>query len=97
MLKPLLFPARKGCHLSQNVFREALNKACKSVGRDGVTIHALRHFGATMTARVGGTPAEVQARLGHSTFKAAMVYQHAEATRQHEIAPALSAMAESAR
>ncbi|WP_236595294.1 tyrosine-type recombinase/integrase [Mycobacterium intracellulare] len=91
----LLFPTtRSGCHLAQNVFREAFAKACKSVGREGVNVHALRHFGATMAARVGATPAEVQARLGHSTFKAAMAYQHSEATRQHEIAAALSAMAE---
>lgn len=94
----LLFPTtRQGCHLAQNVFREAFNKACKSVGREGVNVHALRHFGATMAARVGATPAEVQARLGHSTFKAAMAYQHAADDRQHDIAAALSTMAESAR
>ena len=46
----LLFPSRGKCgHLSQNVFREALNAACKTVAREGVTAHALRHLGGTVT------------------------------------------------
>lgn len=91
----LLFtPVRGGCHLAQNVFRDAFLSACKSVGREGVTIHALRHLGATLSARAGATVAEVQARLGHSTVRAAMAYQHFETAR--EIAAALSVMAESA-
>jgi integrase len=93
----LLFESnRKACHVSQNVFRVAFNSACKSVGRYGVTIHSLRHFGATMAARAGATLAEVQARLGHSTVRAAMAFQHSESARQDEIAAALSVIAESA-
>jgi integrase len=91
----LLFPSARGaCHLSQNVFREALNAACKTIGRDGVTHHALRHLGATLATRAGGSLAEVQARLGHSTVRAAMLYQHAASGRDAEIAAALSALAE---
>jgi integrase len=91
----LLFTSdRKACHVSQNVFREAFNKACKSVGREGVNVHALRHLGATLTARAGATTAETMARVGHSTFRAAMAYQHSDDTRQHDIAAALSAMAQ---
>ena len=37
--------------LSQTVFRRALVSRCKSVGRKGVTHHALRHLGATLAAR----------------------------------------------
>jgi integrase len=80
-------------HPGSHVFREALNAACESIGRQGVTAHALRHFGATMATRVGGSLAEVQARLGHSTVRAAMLYQHAASGRDAEIAAALSAMA----
>lgn len=54
----------------------------------------MRHFAATMAARTGATTAELQARLGHSTAKAAMLYQHSDADRQRDIAAALSAMAE---
>ena len=52
---------------------------------------------ATLAARAWrATVAEAQARLGHSTVRAAMSYQHAETARQADIAAALSAMAESA-
>jgi integrase len=91
----LLFPAARAvggvCHLSQNVFREAFQAACKSAGRDGVNVHALSHLGATLAARAGATLAEVQARLGHSTVGAAMAHQHSEASRQADLAVALSA------
>jgi integrase len=94
----LLFPApRSACHLLQNVFREIFKTACISVGRDNVTIHDLRHFGATMTSRAGASAFDVKARLGHSTLKAAMEYQHSELERQREIAEAMSALAESIR
>ncbi len=62
----LLFSAgsRSRCgHVQQNVFREAFNAACKSVGRQGVTHHGLRHLGATLAARAGATVAELQDRL----------------------------------
>ena len=95
----LLFPAgrRSRCgHLSQNVFREALVLACRAIGREGVTHHGLRHLGATLTARAGGTVADLQTRLGHSTSRAAMLYQHSTDERQADIASALSKMAETA-
>lgn len=93
----LFVSARSACHVSQNVFREALNDACKSVGREGVTHHALRHLGATLAAQAGATVAEVQARLGHSTPRAAMLYQHATASRDADIAAVMSKMAEAAK
>lgn len=89
----LFVSARNACHVSQNAFREAFQSACKSVGREGVTVHALRHLGATLAAQAGATVAEVQARLGHSTPKAAMRYQHSTNGRDAEIAEALSALA----
>jgi integrase len=94
----LLFRAgrRSRCgHLSQSVFSRAFVLACNSIGRKGVTHHGLRHLGATLAARAGGTVAEVQARLGHSTPTMAMRYQHSTDERQDDIAAALSVMAES--
>jgi integrase len=91
----LLFTSRGKCgHVAQNVFREALKAACTLIRRPGVTPHALRHLGGTLTARAGATMAEVQTRLGHSTVRAAMLYQHVASGRDAEIAAALSAMAE---
>src|SRR6185503_3901866 len=85
----LLFCAgrRSRCgHVSQSVFSRALNTALKSIGKNGVTHHALRHLGATLAAQAGATLADLKSRLGHSTNQAAMKYQHSAAGRDAEIA-----------
>ena len=51
--------------------------------------HDLRHMGATLAAQSGGTTKELMARLGHSTSKAALIYQHAVEERDQAIAVAL--------
>ena len=83
----LFVPVRGGCHLDNKTFADSyLKPALKAIGRQPATHHHLRHFAATMAASVGGTVAEVQARLGHSTAKAAMLYQAAAVERQAVIA-----------
>ncbi len=52
-----------------------------------------RHTGATMAAQAGATMRELMDRLGHSTPQAALIYQHAAADRQADLAVRLSAMA----
>ncbi|MBO0693740.1 MAG: hypothetical protein J2P58_12635 [Acidimicrobiaceae bacterium] len=44
---------------------------------------------ATLAAQSGGTTKELMARLGHSTPKAALIYQHAVEERDYSIALAL--------
>lgn len=87
-----LFPAARGCHLSDRTFRDYLAPALKTIGREDVRIHDLRHTAGTLAARVGNL-AEVQARLGHSTVKASMLYQHIASGRAEEVAAALSKLA----
>jgi hypothetical protein len=41
-----------------------------------IRFHDLRHLAGTLTALAGGTIKEIQARLGHASPDAAMVYQH---------------------
>ena len=53
-----------------------------------------RSTGATMAAQAGATLAELMNRLGHANAAAALIYQHAAAGRDEEIARRLSAMAE---
>jgi integrase len=95
----LLFaPARGGCHLNDRVFRDHYNAALDAIGRDGKTlprptIHDLRHFAGTSTARVGNLREQMD-RLGHSTVKAAMRYQGIASGRDAEVADALSKLAE---
>jgi integrase len=90
----LLFPPdRGGCHLNDKVFRESYYaKALATIGKDDAVFHDLRHFAATMTARVGNLP-ETMARLGHSTVNASLRYQQRVSGRDAEIAAALSALA----
>jgi integrase len=90
----LFAPANGGCHLNDQVFREQFNAALKVIGREGVRVHDLRHFAGTMTALTGATLAETMARLGHSTPKAAMLYQQVASGRAEEIAAGLSRLAE---
>lgn len=87
-----LFPAVRGCHLNDRVFRDYLAPALKTIGREDMRIHDLRHFAGTMAARAGNLP-ETMARLGHSTAKASIIYQGIASGRAEEVAKALSRLA----
>lgn len=90
----LLFPAKVSCHYSDRLFREAFNKACKDVGIQQIPrVHDLRHFAGSQAARVGNL-VEVMDRLGHSTQKASLRYQHVTSGRSREVAAELSKLAE---
>ena len=53
--------------------------------------HDRRHTGGTLTATTGATLKELMARLGHSSGRAALIYQHATRDRDQAIAKALGA------
>ena len=93
--KALLFTTAHGaCHLNETTFRRsAFLPALKSIGREGVRIHDLRHFAGTQAARAGGSLVETMHRLGHSTAKASLIYQGLVSGRDAELADALSALA----
>jgi integrase len=89
----LVFPAfRDGCHLNDSVFAKHFRPALKTVGREGVRIHDLRHFAGTQAARVGSLR-ETMARLGHSTVAASMRYQALVSEADAALAEALSGLA----
>jgi integrase len=88
----LVFSAERGCHLNDRVFRDYFAEALKSIGREGVRVHDLRHFAGTQAARVGNLR-ETMDRLGHSTVKASLIYQGRVSGRDAEVAEALSALA----
>lgn len=89
----LLFANREGCWLAHSTMDKALKRAVAAAGRKDLTLHDLRHTGATLAGRVGATGAELQARLGHSTAAMTNHYQHAAAERDAEIARRLSKLA----
>jgi integrase len=88
-----LFPAKSSCHYSDRLFREAFAEALKAVGiTKAVRIHDLRHTAGTQTARVANL-VETMDRLGHSTQKASLRYQHVASGRGREVAAELSRLA----
>ena len=92
----LLFPPeRGGCHLRDKVFRESyFTPALEAIGIENhPTIHDLRHFAGTSTARVGNL-VETMGRLGHRTAGASLIYQSIATGRDAEVAEALSKLAE---
>jgi hypothetical protein len=55
--------------------------------------HDLRHAGNTAAAATGASTKELMARMGHSSPRAALIYQHATSDRDQAIAAALSELA----
>ncbi|WP_141337017.1 tyrosine-type recombinase/integrase [Ornithinimicrobium kibberense] len=80
--------------MAVSTLNKAWHPAWAAAGRPDLRWHDLRHTGAVFAAQAGATLAELMARLGHSTHKAALRYQHAAADRDARIAEALSAMVE---
>lgn len=87
----LLFTSETGAPLDRHLWAATWRRARRAVGHDEVHFHDLRHYAGTRYAQQGATTAEIMARLGHSTMAAAMVYQHATAKRERELADRLGA------
>jgi integrase len=49
------------------------------VGVPGLRFHDLWHSAGTLSAVAGATTKELMARMGHSSPRAALIYQHATA------------------
>ena len=83
----LLFSAvkNKSSPLSQSTFNRHWTNARKAANRQDMPFHALRHYAGTRYSQSGATIKETMVRLGHSSEKAAMRYQHA-GTRDDELA-----------
>lgn len=70
------------------VWRRAWAKAKDAADVD-CTFHDLRHHAGTLTASAGASIRESMARLGHSSPRAALRYQHAVEERDAEVASAI--------
>ena len=85
-----MFVGPEGCKLRRSNFhRSVWSKARLAVGMADLHFHDLRHTGGTLSAATGATLKELMARLGHSSVRAAMIYQHASRDRDQAIAKAL--------
>jgi integrase len=93
----LVFIGPKGGRLRRSNFNKIWSAACAKAGVPGAHFHDLRHTGGTLTATTGATTKELMARLGHSSSRAAMIYQHATRDRDKTIARSLGKLIEDTR
>ena len=84
----LIFTGDKGGHLRASTFNPQVKwrETVAALGLPDFHFHDLRHTGNTLAATAGASTRELMHRMGHSTVRAAMVYQHATSERDREIA-----------
>jgi integrase len=93
----LLFAPTNGkCHLSRDIVNSAIQPVLGRIGKRGAVIHDARHTCGVLLALSGATLAEIMLILGHSTVRAAMIYQQVASGRPAEVAAGLSKLAEMA-
>lgn len=91
--KSPLFPRADGEAITGNALGQAWRKAARSIGLGHFHVHDVRHAGLTMAAQGGATTRELMARAGHSTARAALIYQHVAEERNVGIAATLDTLA----
>ena len=85
----LLFCTGAGDPIRKANLHLAWSNARTAVGVEHLHFHDLRHTGNTMAAATGASTRELMGRMGHSSARAALLYQHATRERDHKIASAL--------
>ena len=90
----LLFTTHTGKPIRTQHRSHALALArAKVPGAEHLTWHGLRHTGLTLAASVpGATVRNIMDRGGHSTPRAALIYQHTAASADEQIAAGLGVM-----
>jgi integrase len=63
--------------------------AVAKAGLPGIHVHDLHHAGNTLTADAGASLRELMDRMGHSSTRAALIYQHSSGERQRKPAGAV--------
>jgi integrase len=84
----LVFVGPLGAQLRHSNFRDIWLVALADAGLSGLHLLALR-TGNTMAAATGASLRELMERMGHSSSRAALIYQHASRDRDEAIAAAL--------
>ncbi|MFU8872417.1 replication initiator [Micromonospora sp. SL4-19] len=89
---PLAFTGAKGAVLRRSNFQSACKwrDSVATAGLPGFHFHALWHTGNTLASRTGATLADLMARMGHASTRAALIYQHTARERDEHIADGLS-------
>uniref|UniRef100_A0A1V0AAB8 Tyr recombinase domain-containing protein n=1 Tax=[Actinomadura] parvosata subsp. kistnae TaxID=1909395 RepID=A0A1V0AAB8_9ACTN len=91
-----VFVGPKGAKLRRANFTRVWAAALKKAQLSGFHFHDLRHTGNTLAAQSGATLRDLMTRMGHSSTRAALIYQHTAMERDRAIADALGKLAEEA-
>jgi integrase len=86
----LVFTKASGASLDRNNFHTMWRRATRAAGVPDYHFHDLRHLAATLAAVSGVTTRELMHRMGHSSSRAALIYQHATEDRDLAVAAAMS-------
>ena len=85
----LVFTGPKGAPLRRSNFTRTWRQAIEATGLTGFHFHDLRHTGNHIAGTTGANLRELMGRMGHSTTRAALIYQHRTDERDRLIAAAM--------
>ncbi|MGL5818279.1 MAG: tyrosine-type recombinase/integrase [Phycicoccus sp.] len=91
----LLFTGERGATPRRGNWRNNVDwpSAVAAAGLpDGFHFHDLRHTGNHLVAQSGASTRELMHRMGHSTMRAALIYQHATEARSRALADRLDTL-----
>jgi Phage integrase family len=91
-----VFVGPKGAIPRRTNFQATWRTAVEKAGVTGLHFHDLRHTGNALAAQEASLR-ELMARMGHSSTRAALIYQHASRDREQAIGSAISALIEASR
>lgn len=92
--RALVFIGPKGAQLRRSNFTRAWSKATAAAGLVGFHFHDLRHTGNQMASEEGASLRELMERMGHSSPRAALIYQHRTMRRDKIIADGMGKRAQ---
>jgi integrase len=90
----LVFVGPKNAPLRRSNFTRTWRQATESAGLTGFHFHDLRHAGNHIAGATGTSLRELMGRMGHSTTRAALIYQQRTAERDRLIAAMMSQIVE---
>ena len=93
----LVFVGPKGGPVRWSNWSTTWRDVVVPLGFGHLRFHDLRHTGNTLAAATGASTRELMARMGHSSARAALLYQHATVERERQIADKLNDMIVAAR
>lgn len=85
----LVFASWEGGYLRRANFNKIWTEARNAVALGDVHVHDLRHTGNSLAADTGAPLKDLMQRMGHSTVRAALIYQHKTPGRDRKIAKSL--------